>query len=83
MAVAVQPTPRRAGGKTGGAFPPTRRPLGSATFPCGPRMTNRLAIILFCLIVGAVALDLWMGWGAVLFLLREWEHLIEWLAFWR
>ena len=46
-------------------------------------MTNRLAAILFVLILAAIGTDLFMGWGATLFLLREWEHLIEWLAFWR
>jgi hypothetical protein len=46
-------------------------------------MTDRLAIILFLLIVGAIGLDLWMGWGGTLFLLRELDRLIDWLAFWR
>jgi hypothetical protein len=46
-------------------------------------MTNSLAVILAVLIVGALALDLAMGWGLSLFLARRFADLVEWMAFWR
>lgn len=47
-------------------------------------MTDRLALILFCLVLGFLALDHWvLGWGTPLFLGRKLDSLIEWLAFWR
>lgn len=46
-------------------------------------MTNSLAVILAALIVGALALDLAMGWGLSLFLARRFADLVEWMAFWR
>lgn len=46
-------------------------------------MTNRIALWLAIVIVGLVALDQVMGWGALLFLLRKFADLIEWIAFWR
>lgn len=48
-----------------------------------PRVTNRLAIILGSLIVGAIVLDAIMGWGVSLFLARRLVDLIEWIIFWR
>lgn len=46
-------------------------------------MTDRLALILGLLVAGALGLDLAMGWGGTMFLLRRIDALIEWLAFWR
>ena len=46
-------------------------------------MTNRLALILGVLIVGALWLDLHFGWGASVFLGRRALELMDWVAFWR
>ena len=46
-------------------------------------MTTRIALILFATIAAAVALDLWQGWGATLFLLREAYVFLDWVIFWR
>ncbi len=46
-------------------------------------MTTRLALILFALIVGAVALDMAMGWGGTLFVLKKAYGLLDWVMFWR
>ncbi len=46
-------------------------------------MTNTVALILFLLIVGAAALDLFMGWGGTMATLRIAYRLLDWLIFWR
>lgn len=46
-------------------------------------MTNRLAIILLALILGALAVDQGLGLGGTRFMARRLIDLIEWLAFWR
>jgi anti-sigma regulatory factor (Ser/Thr protein kinase) len=46
-------------------------------------MTNRLAIILAVLLVGALTLDALFSWGLGLFLARRFADLVEWMAFWR
>jgi len=47
-------------------------------------MTNRLAIIIGLVIVGALIWDATQTGGAnILFLLKKLDELIEWLAFWR
>ncbi|SMX35930.1 glyceraldehyde-3-phosphate dehydrogenase [Maliponia aquimaris] len=47
-------------------------------------MTNRLAILLGLIILGAIAADLVLNGGAaLLFLGRKLFVLIDWLAFWR
>ncbi|MEM1234703.1 MAG: hypothetical protein AAGH70_11310 [Pseudomonadota bacterium] len=47
-------------------------------------MTNRLAIILGCIILAALLLDRLLNGGeATLFLSKRLLELIEWLAFWR
>ncbi|NKB28153.1 MAG: glyceraldehyde-3-phosphate dehydrogenase [Rhodobacteraceae bacterium] len=46
-------------------------------------MTNRVAIWLALLILLALILDYVMGYGATLFLARQFLALIEWVAFWR
>lgn len=47
-------------------------------------MTNQIAIVLGLLIVALVGGDLFLNGGdATLFLLRKFEELLEWLAFWR
>lgn len=47
-------------------------------------MTNRLAILLGLVILGAIAADLVLNDGAeLLFLGRKLFVLIDWLAFWR
>lgn len=46
-------------------------------------MTNRLALILGSLILFGLCLDLILGTGRTLYLLRRFTDLIEWVAFWR
>ncbi len=47
-------------------------------------MTNRIALVLGLLIIGAVALDyLYFGTTHFVFLAKKMTDLIEWLAFWR
>ncbi|WP_417208390.1 glyceraldehyde-3-phosphate dehydrogenase [Antarctobacter sp.] len=47
-------------------------------------MTNRLAIIIGLLLVGAIVADLYLKDGSnLLFLGRKFFVLIDWLAFWR
>ena len=47
-------------------------------------MTNRLAIILGVLLVGALLYDVFTNDGTtLLFLMRRFVDLIQWLAFWR
>lgn len=47
-------------------------------------MTNKLAIILGLVILGAIATDLLANGGvAVMFLLKKFANMVEWLAFWR
>lgn len=46
-------------------------------------MTNRIALWLGALIVVAIATDLWLQTGTMLFLIRKFTDLIEYVAFWR
>lgn len=46
-------------------------------------MTNRIALWLGALIVVAIAADLWFQTGALLFLIRKFTDLVEYMAFWR
>ncbi|MEL6548633.1 MAG: hypothetical protein AAFQ54_00140 [Pseudomonadota bacterium] len=47
-------------------------------------MTTRLAIIIFALILAAIAIDAaLLGGEATVFLIRRVLDLIEWVAFWR
>lgn len=46
-------------------------------------MTNTVAAILFALIAGAVGLDLYMGWGATLAVVRAGYVFLDWIMFWR
>lgn len=47
-------------------------------------MTNRIALVLGLLIVGAVVVDyLYFGVEHGVFLAKKFADLIEWLAFWR
>lgn len=49
-----------------------------------PWLTNRLALILGLLIAAALAADNFLNDGnALLFLLRKFLDMVEWLAFWR
>ncbi len=47
-------------------------------------MTNRIAVILGVLIVGAIVADaIYFGTQHAVFLGKKFTDLIEWLAFWR
>ncbi|MEM9854130.1 MAG: glyceraldehyde-3-phosphate dehydrogenase [Pseudomonadota bacterium] len=47
-------------------------------------MTNRLALILVALLIGAYFIDSALNEGAAtLFLIRRLVDLFEWMAFWR
>jgi hypothetical protein len=47
-------------------------------------LTDRLALIIGGVILAAIALDLVANGGAaLLFLLRKFADMVEWLAFWR
>lgn len=46
-------------------------------------MTNRVALVIALLLLGVIALDLALGWGGTVFVLRKFADLIEWVAFWR
>ena len=47
-------------------------------------MSNRIALVLALLIVGAVVVDVWLyGDTHMVFLGKKFADLIEWLAFWR
>ncbi|MEP1767636.1 MAG: hypothetical protein ABJJ53_13480 [Sulfitobacter sp.] len=47
-------------------------------------MTNRIAIILALLIIGAIAIDyFYYGTEHLIFLGKKLAELIEWIAFWR
>ncbi|MDH3264359.1 MAG: hypothetical protein OEM24_10200 [Paracoccaceae bacterium] len=45
-------------------------------------MTDRIALVLILIIIGAIGLDLYQGWGATLFVLKKGVDLIEWIKFW-
>lgn len=50
----------------------------------GIAVTNKLAIILGLIIVAAIAADLLVNSGsAMMFLLKKFVNMVEWLAFWR
>lgn len=47
-------------------------------------MTNRLAILLACLVIGLFAADLlYFDWDLHVFLGRKFIEFIEYIAFWR
>ena len=46
-------------------------------------MPTRVAVILFLLIAGGFALDLYHDWGYSLFVARTLLDVMNWLAFWR
>jgi hypothetical protein len=47
-------------------------------------MTNRIALVLGFLIVGAIIVDyVYYGTEHIVFLAKKMAELIEWLAFWR
>ena len=46
-------------------------------------MTNRIAIWLGLIIAAFVALDIALGWGALVFLARKFIDLIQAVAIWR
>lgn len=47
-------------------------------------MTNRIALILAVLLIGAIAVDVFLfGTEHLIFLSKKMLDLIEWLAFWR
>lgn len=46
-------------------------------------MTDRVALILFLVVAGGIALDLAMGWGGTEFMLRKFLVLLDWVMFWR
>ena len=46
-------------------------------------MSNRLALILGIIVVAAIALDHFFGWGAGVFLGRKFLTLIQVIAFWQ
>lgn len=47
-------------------------------------MTNKIALVLAFLIIGAVVVDVvYFGTDHILFLAKKLTDLIEWLAFWR
>jgi hypothetical protein len=46
-------------------------------------MSNRAALAIGLLVILAVAADLWLNTGAVLFLMQKFVDLTEYIAFWR
>jgi hypothetical protein len=47
-------------------------------------MTNRIAIVLGLIIVGAILLDVFLyGSEHLVFLGKKFAELVEWIAFWR
>lgn len=57
---------------------------GGSSTECGGVLTDRLALILGGLLVALIVCDLALnGGGALLFLLRKFADLVEWLSFWR
>lgn len=47
-------------------------------------MTNRLAILIGLVLLGGIAVDIWLYDSAnLLFLGKKFFTLVEWLAFWR
>ncbi|MEX0310894.1 MAG: hypothetical protein AB3N17_11705 [Tateyamaria sp.] len=47
-------------------------------------MTNRIALVLALLIIGAITVDvLLFGQEHLIFLGKKFAELLEWLAFWR
>ncbi len=47
-------------------------------------MTNRIAIVLGLIIIGAIVVDyVFFGTEHAIFLAKKMTELIEWLAFWR
>lgn len=47
-------------------------------------MTNRLALVIACLLIGLIAADqLYFGWDLHIFLGRKFTDFIEYIAFWR
>lgn len=46
-------------------------------------MSTRAAVILFAVIAGLIALDLYQGWGGTVFAGQKLLALINFLTFWR
>lgn len=46
-------------------------------------MSSRAALVIGALIIAAVVADQWFQTGAVLFLMRKFFDLTEYIAFWR
>ncbi|WP_299602999.1 hypothetical protein [uncultured Tateyamaria sp.] len=47
-------------------------------------MTNRIALVLALLIIGAITLDVMLyGMEHLIFLGKKFAELLEWIAFWR
>ncbi|MFN3642391.1 MAG: hypothetical protein ACK4TB_05625 [Gemmobacter sp.] len=46
-------------------------------------MSDRVALALGVIVVAAIAADMALDTGAVLFLLRKLAVLVDWLVFWR
>ncbi|TDL79582.1 hypothetical protein E2L08_09780 [Palleronia sediminis] len=46
-------------------------------------MSNAIALVLGLVLIAAIWADLHFGTGATLFLARELNDLLRWLAFWR
>lgn len=47
-------------------------------------MTNRIALVLGLIIIGAIVVDyVYYGTEHIVFLAKKMNELIEWLAFWR
>ena len=47
-------------------------------------VTNKLALVLGAVILALIVLDLTANGGlAMMFLLRKFAYLVEWMAFWR
>lgn len=47
-------------------------------------MTNKIALFLGLMILGALMVDaVFYGWDSTVFLARKFVDLIEWLKFWR
>lgn len=46
-------------------------------------MTDRIALGVACLILLAIAADLWAGGHVLMFLARRLDYFVEYVAFWR
>ena len=46
-------------------------------------MTDRIAIFLGVVLIAAIAADIAFGWGGLVFAMKKFNGLVEWIAFWR